>query len=417
MSDQEPSSDAGEMQFIGLPRRNESRARVPLEEAASEYLDLVRSGEQVNISKFVKRYPQIAVELIEFLPLVLAMEDWKTEKAFELDKHPLPEEFLIERLGKCRIIREIDRGGMGIVFEAEQEPINRRVAVKLLPWKFHQETSWSRQFHREARTAAQLQHPNIVPVYSFGEYEGRLYYVMPLIVGVSLDKLIRHWKAGHDIVDFDDLIEAVHGPAFADEVTSEFNPQVAHRRLLKRDNWAQITKLAVQVVNALRFAHKQGTLHRDIKPANLLLDRSGTVWVSDFGLALGRDRVLDEQFVPVAGTLRYMAPEQFSGVTNERTDIYSFGATLYELCTLQPAFDAQSKSEMIEQIQSAKIRWPRSIRNDIPVRLDQLIRKCMDRRPERRFLTANELYGELLRVVNELTNDRRGLWNQIRDWF
>ena len=410
MSDSEVSADAGDMELVGLPRREETQSRIPLEAAASEYLELLRGRTVVDVDEFASRYPAISDELKEFLPLVAAMEDWKEEKAVQVVRHPLPEEFSIERLGKCRIIREIDRGGMGVVFEAEQEPINRRVAVKLLPWRFHEATSWSEQFHREARTAAQLQHPNIVPVFSFGEHEGRLYYVMPLIEGISLDKLINRWRET-DTVNIDELIEKVHGPDFADANHS------AHRRILKRDNWAQIAKLAIQVVNAIRHAHKKQTLHRDIKPANLLLDRSGTVWVSDFGLALGRDRVLDDDFVPVAGTLRYMAPEQFEGITNERTDIYSFGATLYEMCTLQPAFDAASKSEMIEQIQSAKIRWPRSIKGDVPIRLDNLIKKCMDRRPERRYLTANELYGDLLRIVGELSHGRRGLWSHFRDWF
>ena len=416
MSQSEQSDNASDMQLIGLPRRDESRARSPVEAAATEYLDLLRRGEIVDLEQFVQKFPAIEEELREFLPLVMAMENWKTDRHVQVARQPLPEKFTLERLGKCRIIREIDRGGMGVVFEAEQEPINRRVAVKVLPWKIREETSWSRQFLREARIAAQLQHPNIVPVFNFGKHEGRLYYVMPLIEGVSLDKLIHYWRDTGEVVDIDDLIGQVHGDEFVRDV-AEGTSTGNQRRLLKRDHWAQIAKLAIQVVNAIRYAHKQGTLHRDIKPANLLLDRSGTVWVSDFGLALGRDRVLDDQFVPVAGTLRYMAPEQFDGVTDERSDIYSFGATLYELCTLQPAFDAQSKVEMIRQIQSARIRWPRAICSGVPVRLENLIKKCMDRRPERRYLTANELYGDLLRIVGELSSDRKGLWSQIRDWF
>ena len=416
MSDAEQSADAGDMELVGLPRRDESRARVPLEAAASEFLDLLRQGQVVDPGEFAKKYPGIQDELEEFLPLVLAMEDWKTDRANAVLRHPIPEDFSIERLGKCRIIREIDRGGMGVVFEAEQEPINRRVAVKLLPWKFEEETSWSQQFHREARTAAQLQHPNILPVFSFGEHEGRLYYVMPLIRGISLDKLIQHWRDVDPTVDIDELIAEVHGPEFVEEQIQQHQAQPV-RRLLKRDNWPQIVKLVIQAVSAMRYAHKQGTLHRDIKPANLLLDRSGQVWVSDFGLALGRDRVHDDQFVQVAGTLRYMAPEQFSGVTNERTDIYSVGASLYELCTLQPLFDATSKTEMIDKIQAGKFRSPRSLISDLPIRLDQLIRKCLHKTAERRYLTAGELYGDLLRLLGDLSQDRRGLWNQIRDWF
>ncbi|TWT47078.1 Serine/threonine-protein kinase PrkC [Thalassoglobus neptunius] len=417
MSEPESSDNLDHTQLVGLPRRVESHARLPLETIASNFLDQVRSGQPVDMESFIKNHPDMEDELREFLPLILAMEGWKTEKENQVVRHPLPDEFDISHLGNCKIIREVGRGGMGVVFEAEQAPINRRVAVKLLPWKFKQETEWSQQFHREARTAAQLQHPNIVSVFSFGEEDGRLYYVMPLIEGVGLDKLISYWKDIDSTVDVEDLITTVHGTEFGHENRGT-NPQPGHqRKLLKRDNWAQIVKLAVQIVNAIRYAHRQGTLHRDIKPGNLLIDRSGTVWVADFGLALGRERFLDDQFFPLAGTLRYMAPEQFDGITNELTDIYSFGATLYELCTLQPAFDSTSKSEMIRQITTSNPATPRSINPNIPTRLEAVIRKCLDRNPSKRYLTANELYGELLKLVSELSNEPKGLWRQIRGWF
>lgn len=405
-----------EADLIGLPRRDESGARDPIEEIASLYLEQLRNGETIDIEDFIQSWPQFDTELREFLPLVAAMEDWKSEKELEVVKTPMPREFDIARLGECRILREIARGGMGVIFEAEQEPIGRRVAVKLLPWKFGSHSKWSKQFRREARIAARLQHPNIVPVFSFGEEDGRFYYVMPLIEGVGFDHLITRFKGGAAAVDIEDLITEYRGSGFG--TTTPFQTEITTQtRLFKRNNWQQVVKLATQIAGALRYAHKQGTLHRDIKPANLLIDRSGKGWVADFGLALGRERALSEQRGPMAGTLRYMAPEQFEGVVNEQTDLYSFGATLFELCTLQPAFDGQSRTELAVHVQQAKVVPPRSINPEIPPELEAIILKLMKRDPEKRYQNADELYRDLLQLLNNWSKNSQGLWSRFKDWF
>ncbi|QDT34068.1 serine/threonine protein kinase [Thalassoglobus polymorphus] len=413
---QEISDDGTEADLVGLPQRTSSGARDPIEEAASLYLERLRAGETVDLDDFVQGYPKLEAELKDFLPLVAAMEDWKSEKELEVVKTPMPEQFDIERLGEFRIIREIARGGMGVVFEAEQESIGRHVAVKLLPWKFGAQSKWSKQFRREARIAARLQHPNIVPVFSFGEQDERFYYVMPIIEGVGFDHLISRLKTGESAVEIEDLLTEIRGPNFG-RAAVYHRETPKQKRYFRRNNWVQVAKLATQITGALRFAHKQGTLHRDIKPANLLIDRSGKGWVADFGLALGRERAMSELRGPMAGTLRYMAPEQFEGIVNERTDLYSFGATLFELCTLQPAFDGQSRTELAAHVQRAKIISPRVLNPEIPHDLEAIILKLMKRNPEKRYQNADEVYRDLLRFINKYSASNRGLWSRFKDWF
>lgn len=417
MTDQSEPSDGGtEAELFGLPQRDESSARDPMEEIASLYLDKLRQGDTIDLDDFVNDYPKIAGDLKDFLSLVCAMEDWKAEKELQVVKTPMPDEFDIQQLGECKILREIARGGMGVIFEAEQEPIGRRVAVKLLPWKFGTDSKWSKQFRREARTAARLQHPNIVPVFSFGEQDGRFFYVMPLIEGVGFDHLIASLKDDEPAVDIEALIAQIRGAGFG--TTTPFQTEITTQtRLFRRNNWSQVVKLAAQIAGALRYAHRQGVLHRDIKPANLLIDRSGKGWIADFGLALGRERAMSQQRGPMAGTLRYMAPEQFEGVVNEQTDLYSFGATLFELCTLQPAFDGKSRTELAAHVQRAKVVAPRSINSEIPHELEAIILKLMKRNPEKRYQSSDDLYRDLIKLLSNWSKSSRGPWRRFKDWF
>lgn len=416
MSEPLSSSDANDADLCGLPQRSDSRGRDPLEELASRYLDRLRAGETVDVAQFAREHRAHERELIEFLPLVAAMEDWKSNQELRSVRHPLPEHFTLERLGDCRIVREIARGGMGVVFEAEQEPIGRRVAVKLLPWRFPAESRWREQFLQEARVAARLQHPNIVPVFSFGEHEGRYFYVMQLIEGVGLDKLIQHWKTNPGPVVLDDLI-AEHHPEYASRWGHPQERQ-RFRRALRHDAWQQMGKIAAQIAGALKYAHQQGTLHRDIKPANLLIDRHGKVWIADFGLAVGRDRAISSENEPLMGTLRYMAPEQFSGSVDERSDLYAFGVTLFELCTLQAPFGARSKQALIQEIQHARLPSPRSLNGAIPSDLSKTIVKALNRDPAGRHQSADELHAELLKFVQRMSHSPgTALWRKLRRWF
>ncbi|WP_437192251.1 serine/threonine protein kinase [Planctomicrobium sp. SH527] len=387
--------DSADADVQGLPLRSGSSGRDAMEEIASKYLDNIRGGNKISLDDFLKSYPsKLAAELRDFLPFVGAMEDWKVQREFKAVHQSLPDQFELKHLGEFRIVREIARGGMGVVFEAEQSSLSRRVAVKLLPWQFPKNSTWADQFVREARIAAQLQHAQIVPVYSFGEQDSRFFYVMQLIEGVGLDKLIDRWKRDHGVVMVDDLIDEFH-PA-----TLGNNNSKASKRMLRHDSWQQIAKIATQVVAALRYAHKQGTLHRDIKPGNLLFDRQGKVWITDFGLAVGNETVLSDTTGGVSGTLRYMPPEQFRREGDNRSDLYSFGATLYELCTLQPAFLSKTRQDLVREIERGQPRPPRQINPDIPASLEYIIQKSLKKSVEERYQNADQLYADLLRFIN-----------------
>jgi eukaryotic-like serine/threonine-protein kinase len=219
-------------------------------------------------------------------------------------RRPAPVLGAPDRLDDFRIVREIGRGGMGVVYEAYQESLNRHVALKLL-----REPSDLARFRREAKAAGRLHHTNIVPVHGVGEDSGRHYYVMQYIAGRGLDDVLRERRRG-----------AEKGPG---------DTAVDYR---------EAARIALQTAEAVAFAHEQGIVHRDIKPSNILLDERGTAWVADFGLAFD---IADTETLThtgdVLGTLRYMAPERFAGRGDAGADIYGLGITLYELATGRPS--------------------------------------------------------------------------------
>ncbi|MEZ6058139.1 MAG: serine/threonine-protein kinase [Planctomycetaceae bacterium] len=400
----DPGSDAD---LYGLPTEAKVPAACghdPVERMATEFLDALRAGQQPDIEEYVKQLPQKEQEIRELFPLIASLEDWKHDREAEAMARDIPREFRIERLGDCRILREIGRGGMGVVFEAEQQPIGRRVAVKLLPRQIGGQTSRAR-FRSEAQTAAALKHPYIVPIYSFGEQDGMCFYVMQLIEGIGLNRVIELFRQGNGSLTAASIRQQFHesnsiDPAASMEVQkgrktiSTIDGPGTSARIIRSDAWMQIVRIALQVADAMRYAHQQGVLHRDIKPANLLLDPNGTVWIADFGLA----RPLEEGFSHsprVAGTLRYMAPEQFSGQCDVRSDLYSLGATLYELCTLRPLYETTDRRLLLAEIQTSTPPSPRSIRPSIPRGLEVIIQKAVSREPSRRYQTAAELIADL----------------------
>ena len=427
-----------EADIYGLPTHD---ARAPLELVATDFLEKLRDGTQPNVEEYASRHPAQADQIGRFLPLVAAMEAWKTNRDLELVCKTIPHTLQIERLGDCRIIREIGRGGMGVVYEAVQEPIGRPVAVKMLPWRFpRSSTAWKR-FQREARTAARIRHAHIVPVFRFGEYQGWCYYVMRLVEGVGLDRVIGLLRETEDAVsanqirqlfaptkqrptdqpvesgfyDFSSLPTADRHRTENDAHLSQSNSKC----LLRRNSWTQIATIGIHVAQALHYAHSQGTLHRDIKPANLLLDTAGTVWVTDFGLALKSNPILRTDRDDLAGTLRYIAPEQWEGRVDERSDVYSLGTTLYELCTLQPAYEATGQDALIEQIRQEPQPSPRVANPDVPEELDRILVKAMAKDPAERFQSAGELLVALLQFEKSDNKpaETNGLFGRLKRMF
>jgi serine/threonine protein kinase len=263
-------------------------------------------------------------------------------------------------LGEFRILREVGRGGMGAVYEAEQKSLGRRVALKVLRFGTVSEPEAVTRFQREAETVAQLHHTNIVPIFSVGSEHGVNFYAMQFIEGRSLAQVL------------DDAGTLQDADRIAD--------------------WG------LQAAEALEHAHRRGVIHRDVKPSNLLLDNDGRIWLTDFGLAKRLDDVTLSITGALLGTPRYMSPEQASlgeRRIDHRTDIYSLGATLYELATGRPVFEGDSPHRVIGRIVSEEITAPRLVRPSLPRDLETILLKCLHKDPDQRYASARHLADDL----------------------
>jgi eukaryotic-like serine/threonine-protein kinase len=276
----------------------------------------------------------------------------------------------LESWGEFRIVREIGRGGMGVVFDAYQGSLNRHVALKFLP-----EHGDLARFRREARAVGRLHHTNIVPVFGVGEHQGRHFYIMQFIAGRGLDAMREPRTAA---------AAGSPGPAWPD--------------------YRAAARIGAQVAEALAYAHAQGVVHRDIKPSNLLLDERGTVWVTDFGLAKDSHDVEalthTDDFL---GTLRYTPPERMHGPGDARGDIYSLGLTLYELLAGRPAFAETDRARLLEQILHHDPPPPRQLDPAIPRDMETIVLKAIAREPAQRYATAGELAEDLHRFLDDRT--------------
>ncbi len=377
--------------------------------AAREYMAELEAQRRPDRQKFLAKHPEAAAALgpyLDALDLVHAAAPLLNGSTTD----SLPPTAALppaEPLGDYRIVREIGRGGMGVVYEAVQLSLGRRVALKVLPFAAALNGRQLQRFRTEAQAAAQLHHTNIVPVYAVGCERGVHFYAMQLIDGRPLDELIRE---AHD---------AAPG---GETVGMQAVPTVATSRGRGREVYRTAARLAVQVADALEYAHDAGVIHRDIKPANLLLDARGTVWVTDFGLAQVTTEANLTQTGDVFGTLRYMSPEQAAGRRSEvdhRTDVYSLGATLYELLTLEPAFPGQDRHALLNQILHAEPRPPRQVDPAVPAELETIILKAMAKAPADRYATAGELAADLRRFLDgrPVMARRPTLAERVRKWL
>jgi WD40 repeat protein/serine/threonine protein kinase/tetratricopeptide (TPR) repeat protein len=368
---------------------------------------------------------------------------------------PLP-----QQLGDYRIVREIGRGGMGVVYEAEQVSLGRRVALKILPRQALLDPESVARFRRESRAAARLHHTNIVQVFGIGEQDGLHYFVMQYISGVGLDALIRELQrsasgpqgqdaeAGHDVSRAaaqgfvsGRFASGPNGGASGGSLQSAGSPGSIRPLSDSSDNlitslpnkegasssssrhgrsyWVSVARLGMQVAEALAHAHGQGILHRDVKPSNLLLDLQGRVWVTDFGLAketAGRDDLTGSG--NLIGTLRYVPPERFEGKSDARGDVYGVGLALYEVIALRPAFTATSRNELLEQVMHAEPARLRKLNPRTPYDLETIILKAIARQPSDRYQTAAALAEDLRRFVEDrpLRARRATLAERILRW-
>ena len=440
--------------------------REPIDVLAAEFVARHRQGEAPSMDEYAERNPELAEEIYAIFPTIVAIEKLKVHKEQSSSGGRASLGAVRpESLGDFRIIREVGRGGMGIVYEAVQESLDRKVAVKVLPRQSLLQEKQLIRFQQEARTAAQLHHTNIVPVFGVSQSEGFHFYAMQFIDGVGLDEIMAR-LTGNDqgtisgvaalqpsmdeatgsdsrINNVDQLVQALLSNQFAitdKEQQLETGPvaeeqsieipditeaiDVRKQALPKTESlssepssiskkttparlsfpaqyWQAVAGLGIQAAEALHYAHTQGTLHRDIKPANLLLDKQGVLWIADFGLARAIASERTDRGSELVGTLRYMAPEQLRGHSDARSDICSLGLTLYELMTLQPAYQDTDRNSLIAKIKDKNPENPSKWVSDFPRDLKAIVFKAVERNSENRYFSAGELADDLRRYLTD----------------
>jgi serine/threonine protein kinase/WD40 repeat protein len=408
---------------------NDPSVTDPFGRIADEFVEAFRQGQRPSVEEFARRYPEHADAIRKILPALLLMEKAKGSDApgQQSPANAAP----LQQLGDYQILREVGRGGMGVVYEAQQLSLGRHVAIKVLPSHALLDPRQLGRFQREARAAARLHHTNIVPVFGVGEENGLHYYVMQFIPGLGLDTVLNELRR----------LRLPHGkpaptrgdaPGLTTDGTRVISAADVARGLLSRDTkashqgadaprspdvrstvqlpgqsggsalsgsgsqyWQSVARIGVQVADALAHAASQGVLHRDIKPSNLLLDDTGNVWVTDFGLAKADDGDNLTHTGDVIGTLRYMAPERFNGQGDVRSDVYSLGLTLYELLTLRPAYDEPDRNKLVKQVMHDEPPRPRKINLAVPRDLETVVLKAIARDPAHRYQTPAAMADDL----------------------
>jgi tetratricopeptide (TPR) repeat protein len=392
----------------------------------------VQTGEPINWEEVAQQHPEHIEDLRQIWPALGALNELSRSGAEHLSglaTTSVFEDVLVTGvLGDFRILREVGKGGMGVVYEAEQISLRRRVALKVLPFAATMDARRLQRFHNEAQAAACLHHTNIVPVFSVGCERGVHFYAMQYIDGQPLSELIQQMRQREKKASTVAKGEpAAVYPTPADAIAStpssaaELTPLTGEGRR-GPDYFRKVAELGMQAAEALDHAHQLGIVHRDIKPANLLLDGRGNVWITDFGLAhIQHSEASLTLTGQTVGTPRYMSPEQALAKRvsiDHRTDVYSLGVTLYELLTLRPAFASEDRQELLRQIAFEDPSRLRRFERAIPAELEIIILKAMEKRPQDRYATAQELADDLRRwLLDQPIRARRPtLVQRARKW-
>jgi serine/threonine protein kinase len=302
-----------------------------------------------------------------------------------------------ERLGDYRLLRRIGGGGMGVVYEAVQEPLDRRVALKIIRPELLFFEGARERFRREIDAIAKLEHPAIVAVFAAGEHEGVPFFTMELVAGVSIEQACSQLH-GRDPAD-------LRGDDLRAQTTSEH----ATGELFSGAWWEVAVRVGQQVALGLRHAHLRGIVHRDIKPSNVMITPHGQAVVLDFGVAQVRTAEELTRSGVTPGSPAFMSPEQRRGqATDERTDVYSLAATLWQMLTLQRPLRSADLAR------DAELPNLRSLNASAPPELDLVLRTAMDRDRERRYGDMAAFASDLQAVLDRRPIEARPLGLQLR---
>jgi serine/threonine protein kinase len=423
-----------------------------LADIVAEITDRLHAGQLANIDEYITRHPEFADRLQTLLPSLELLHACGSAPSNDTTTEPSP-----GTLGDFRILREIGRGGMGVVYEAEQISLGRRVALKVLPFASTLDPKQLQRFKNEAQAAAHLHHQSIVPVHATGCERGVHYYAMQFIEGQTLAALIADIRrqaqqaraqtepasavlpnAAKGLptpgllppeppvsapVDSWPTAPGTDLPLALPEL-SDTMPKAGISTECSTASPAFIraaAQLGVQAAEALEHAHQLGIVHRDIKPANLLVDARGNAWITDFGLAHCQNQAGLTMSGDLVGTLRYMSPEQALAqrvLIDHRTDIYSLGVTVYELLTLEPAFSGSDRQELLRQIAFEEPKPPRRLNRAIPAELETIVLKAMEKNAADRYATAQELADEFRRFLEDkpIQARRPSVLARLRKW-
>ncbi len=410
--------------LLGLDKEQRRR----LTDLLDRYLISLEKGDRLDAAELKRRNPDLAEPFEIYLTKLDAL--YGVSVGFQVSETigaVRPAVGML--LGDFLIQREIGRGGMGVVYEANQQSLGRRVAIKLLPLASLLDATQIARFKNEAHAAGLLDHPHIVPVHSVGSDQGLHYYAMQYIDGVSMDDWIAGVRnetntdqkscppspplrgrgvGGEGATGMDGYCIAPSPPTpLPHEARGRGEP--GHRRNsydrslnFSTTSTNSVLQWGIDIADALHVAHVNGVIHRDVKPSNLMLDKSGKIWITDFGLARCQNDVSLTRSGDVIGTMRYMSPEQARGqsaLIDGRADVYSLAATLYEMLALRPAHEGDDAATILQNIDQREVTPLRQLRPDLPRDLQTVIAKAMGKRRDDRYETAHEFAEDLGRVL------------------
>ncbi len=347
-----------------------------VDELLLAYIDRLNAGEWIHREVVEAEHPQLAAEIMVEFETFLRLGDGDGDG----DTQPLG------TIGDYELRRQVGRGGMGVVYEAWQKSMHRRVALKMLPAGIAADARNVVRFVREAQVAGQLNHANIVSVYGMGVEGGTPFYAMEFVDGRTLAQTL-----------------AAGGPITSPRVPRESQAVEADRvDTVSARECYEIAEAFADVASGLQHAHQQGVIHRDIKPSNLMIDADGRLRILDFGLARLEGQESLTLSGDILGTPLYMSPEQAQTRKqriDHRADIYSLGTTLYEALTREPPFRGKDHRDTLSRVLQEEPRPPRSLNAAIPVDLDTIVMKCLRKEPRDRYATAEAMSQDLQRFL------------------